>query len=521
MSKEVEDMEEAMPEAFLCPLTHEPMVDPVVALDGHSYSRGAIQDWFRQGRLSSPLTNERLASDQLVPNHSLRKAMEQRRDEQPMTINPARLAVSEELLGEGSYGRVVAGTLTTGRRTLRVAVKTLPAMTREQERQAFTDEFRTHMHAARHCHGVCLLYGLCEMQRAPWQGRLCIVMKRYEQSLESAIAAAGATGIVEERVRRYAESLSRTLQELHESGLVFRDIKPPNILLDAYDQPVFADFGIAVILQTTVHRGTSIAGTWNYMAPEAFEPQAFAEGIGRHTDVWALACVILEMRTGQRPWADMQMQQISRAVCDQQRKPQVPEDAPAAALLRRCFDRRPTQRPTAADLADAFSSDVRGGVESQSPTLVRRLADQEAITHEVTRVNSRLTQKNARLQRQVEDVRRQVRALQGNVQQLTQENENRMKQLTQENARLTQQLQQQERQRIAPPNGDGDQWWNLSHKTVMSTVLVVVFVGFRLLLHCRGRGQVSVPRLLPQHLAWHCEAHARTHTDNSQLRAQS
>jgi serine/threonine protein kinase len=347
--------------------------------------------------------------------------MEQRRDEQPMTIDPARLAVSEELLGEGSYGRVVAGTLTTGRRTLRVAVKTLPAMTREQERQAFRDEFKKHMHAARHCQGVCLLYGLCEVQ----QSRLCIVMKRYERSLESAIAAAGATGLDEERVRRYAESLSRTLQELHESGLVLRDIKPPNILLDAYDQPVFADFGIALFLQTTVHRGTSIAGTWNYMAPEAFEPQAFAEGIGKHTDVWGLACVIVEMHTGQRPWADMQMQQISRAVCDQQRTPQVPEDAPAAALLRRCFERRPTQRPTAANLADAFAGDVREGVEGPSPTLPRRLADQEAITEEVTRVNSRLTQDNARLQREVEalgDVRRQERALQGNVQQLTQEN---------------------------------------------------------------------------------------------------
>jgi serine/threonine protein kinase len=54
-------------------------------------------------------------------------------------------------------------------------------------------------------------------------------MKRYEKSLESAIAAAVATGIDEERVRQYAESLSRTLQELHEIGLVLRDIKPPNI----------------------------------------------------------------------------------------------------------------------------------------------------------------------------------------------------------------------------------------------------------------------------------------------------
>ena len=38
--------------------------------------------------------------------------------------------------------------------TLRVAVKTLPAMTRDPERQAFTDEFKKHMHAARHSHDV-------------------------------------------------------------------------------------------------------------------------------------------------------------------------------------------------------------------------------------------------------------------------------------------------------------------------------------------------------------------------------
>ena len=86
------------------------------------------------------------------------------------------------------------------------------------------------------------------------QGRMCIVMKRYERSLEDAIAEAGGAGLDEERVRRYSESLSRTLQELHGSGLVIRDIKPQNILLDAkIDQPVFADFGIAFIWETTVH----------------------------------------------------------------------------------------------------------------------------------------------------------------------------------------------------------------------------------------------------------------------------
>ena len=82
-----QDKEEALPEAFLCPITQEKMVDPVIAQDGHSYSRTAIRDWFRQGRLSSPYTNERLASDQLLPNHSLRKAIEQLRPTQRPTAD--------------------------------------------------------------------------------------------------------------------------------------------------------------------------------------------------------------------------------------------------------------------------------------------------------------------------------------------------------------------------------------------------------------------------------------------------
>ena len=56
---------------------------------------------------------------------------------------------------------------------------------------------------------------------------------------------------------------------------------------------------------------------------------------------------------------------------------------------------------------------MREGVESPSPTLAQRLADQETIMEEVTRVNLQLTQENARLQREVEDVRRQDRELKG------------------------------------------------------------------------------------------------------------
>ena len=61
--------------AFLCPITQGVMADPVVATDGHTYERRAIEQWFSQGRLTSPVTNLRLNTTTLVPNHALRGAI--------------------------------------------------------------------------------------------------------------------------------------------------------------------------------------------------------------------------------------------------------------------------------------------------------------------------------------------------------------------------------------------------------------------------------------------------------------
>lgn len=67
-----------IPDGFECPILREIMTDPVLALDGHSYERAAIEQWFRSGRSRtlSPMTGQRLASRMLLPNHSLRKAIE-------------------------------------------------------------------------------------------------------------------------------------------------------------------------------------------------------------------------------------------------------------------------------------------------------------------------------------------------------------------------------------------------------------------------------------------------------------
>mmetsp|Transcript_92930 Transcript_92930/g.277335 ORF Transcript_92930/g.277335 Transcript_92930/m.277335 type:complete len:269 (+) Transcript_92930:67-873(+) len=57
---------------FSCPITQELMRDPVIAADGHSYDRAAIQQWLAMGRRTSPVTNAALPSQSLVPNLALR-----------------------------------------------------------------------------------------------------------------------------------------------------------------------------------------------------------------------------------------------------------------------------------------------------------------------------------------------------------------------------------------------------------------------------------------------------------------
>lgn len=61
-----------IPHEYLCPITQEMMQDPVVAADGHTYERRAIEEWFRRGRRTSPMTNEPLPHINLVPNIALR-----------------------------------------------------------------------------------------------------------------------------------------------------------------------------------------------------------------------------------------------------------------------------------------------------------------------------------------------------------------------------------------------------------------------------------------------------------------
>jgi serine/threonine-protein kinase len=93
------------------------------------------------------------------------------------------------------------------------------------------------------------------------------------------------------------------LDALCEHGLVHRDVKPGNVLLDEHDTAYITDFGLAKDSQGSVlTRPGQALGSLDYMAPE----QIRGEAVSGAADVYALACVMVECLTGSPPFGDRQ-----------------------------------------------------------------------------------------------------------------------------------------------------------------------------------------------------------------------
>src|SRR5699024_5066169 len=96
------------------------------------------------------------------------------------------------------------------------------------------------------------------------------------------------------------KQLTDAIAHAHANGLVHRDIKPQNILVDEYGNVKVTDFGIAVALSaTSLTQTNSILGSVHYLSPE----QARGGMATRKSDIYALGIVLYELLTGEVPFS--------------------------------------------------------------------------------------------------------------------------------------------------------------------------------------------------------------------------
>lgn len=157
--------------------------------------------------------------------------------------------------------------------------------------------------------------------------------------------------LTSDAVRRIGRQLGDALAYVHACGIVHRDVKPANILLERGLRPRLADFGIAIALDRTATTANGcVIGTAAYLAPE----QVRGEQVGPPADVYALGLVLLEALTARREYTGGP---VEVALARLWRPPVVPDGLPAdlAALLHAMTRAEPAERPTAAEVAAALA----------------------------------------------------------------------------------------------------------------------------------------------------------------------
>jgi serine/threonine protein kinase len=175
-------------------------------------------------------------------------------------------------------------------------------------------------------------------------GQLYLAMRLVEgEDLEALLARRPEP----DRVLRIVAQIAGALDAAHRRGLVHRDVKPANILLDEDEHAYLTDFGVSTTPADSTADGR-LAGTLSYMAPERIR----GEQVDGRTDEYALACVLFEGLTGGAPF---RRRTEAETLWSHMRDDPPTVDPPRLdAVLRRGLAKEPADRyPTCGALVDA------------------------------------------------------------------------------------------------------------------------------------------------------------------------
>ncbi|MFI6407411.1 protein kinase [Streptomyces sp. NPDC050548] len=248
-----------------------------------------------------------------------------------------------------------------------------------KELRSFTDDYapeladlrlrmqREARAAARVRHpGVVAVHDIAEVD-----GRPLIVMELIDgPSLDDVL---GERGPIDPReAAGIGARVMEALAAAHAAGVLHRDVKPGNILLERSGRVVLTDFGIATMddpgdgSATHLTRSGELIGSLDYLAPE----RAQGADPGPASDVWALGATLYAAVEGASPFRRTSTYSTLTAIVDEP-LPEPHRAGPLTPVLRQLLDKRPESRPDA-DLARRLLEAVAQAPETDSPTTLLR-----------------------------------------------------------------------------------------------------------------------------------------------------
>jgi serine/threonine-protein kinase len=280
------------------------------------------------------------------------------------------------LLGRGGMGEVYRATdMMLGQS---VALKFLPVEASSNPR--LLERFHGEVRVARQVShpNVCRVYDIGEIEGMPF------ISMEYVDGEDLAELLLRIGRLPSDKALETARKLCAGLAAAHERGVIHRDLKPQNIMMNKRGEVVIMDFGLAAIADQL--SGDEVRnGTPAYMAPE----QLKGSEVTARSDIYALGLVLYELFTGKKPFDAKNVRQL----IEMQESTHLPSMTTTAAdidpmvekVIRRCLEPDPAKRPATALLVamalpggDPLAAALAAG-ETPSPELVASAGRQEGM----------------------------------------------------------------------------------------------------------------------------------------------
>jgi serine/threonine protein kinase len=147
-------------------------------------------------------------------------------------------------------------------------------------------------------------------------------------------------------IQKFTKEVTRALEYIHMKGIIHRDLKCENILIDTESNVKLSDFGLSCLKE---NRKKNFAGSPYWTAPEVFAGKELTSAV----DIWSLGCTVVEMITGTPPWSSLakNVKELVKAISKPDAFPVIPKTGPVLLdFLKKCFESDAKCRPSASEL---------------------------------------------------------------------------------------------------------------------------------------------------------------------------